>query len=164
MKEQEPIHAYNCKCEGCLMEERGRRIAIEALNEFTHVVDANTDEIANALDVYAKEKEQREAQPRHKYAPFYALLEEIKKLHDSKGADYEGEGKSYCNLRGPEEWGVPAWVYAMTRCEEKMRRLKTFAKGSALKHEGARDSLLDIAVLSLIAVVLMEEQQKGGAK
>jgi len=97
--------------------------------------------------------------PAHRYAQFYALLEEVKALHDSKGSDYEGEGKSYCNLRGPEEWGVPAWVYAMTRCEEKMRRIKTFAKGSTLKHEGARDSLMDIAVLSLIAIVLMEEKE-----
>lgn len=160
MPEQKPIHTSNCKCEECLMEARGRRLRIEALNELKSVVDENTDEIANALDVYAKEKEQREAQPRHKYDPFYALLDEIRKLHDSKGSDYEGQGKPYCNLRGPEEWGVPAWVYAMTRCEEKMKRLKTFAKGSTLQHEGARDSLLDIAVLSLIAVVLLEENEK----
>lgn len=143
-----------CPCERCTQKRERKHAMTE--NEMP---EQNLD-ITTAFDVYAKEKEQREAQPRHKYAPFYVLLDEIKKLHDSKGEDYEGTGKPYCNLRGPEEWGVPAWVYAMTRCEEKMKRLKTFAKGSTLKHEGARDSLIDIAVLSLIAVVLLEEKEQ----
>lgn len=99
----------------------------------------------------------KEAQKLERYEKFYALLKEIKALHDSKGADYEGSGKPYSNLRASEEWGVPAWVYAMLRCEEKMRRLKTYAKGSTLQHEGARDSQIDIAVLALISIVLRED-------
>ena len=94
---------------------------------------------------------------RNRYEKFDALLSEIKALHDSKGADYEGSGVPYANLRASEEWGVPAWVYAMLRCEEKMRRLKTYAKGSTLQHEGARDSQIDIAVLALISIVLRED-------
>ena len=99
----------------------------------------------------------KEAQKLERYEKFYALLKEIKALHDSKGADYEGSGKPYANLRASEEWGVPAWVYAMLRCEEKMRRLKTYTKGSTLQHEGARDSQIDIAVLALISIVLRED-------
>jgi len=99
----------------------------------------------------------KETQKLERYEKFDALLSEIKALHDSKGADYEGSGVPYANLRASEEWGVPAWVYAMLRGEEKMRRLKTYAKGSTLQHEGARDSQIDIAVLALISIVLRED-------
>lgn len=160
--EQKPMHESKCKCDWC--ESEARMVRRDSI--FTRVNDA---QIMDELMAYEVLRSQRGEQvkigpkpaqpPAHRYAQFYALLEEVKALHDSKGSDYEGEGKSYCNLRGPEEWGVPAWVYAMTRCEEKMRRIKTFAKGSTLKHEGARDSLMDIAVLSLIAIVLMEEKE-----
>ena len=91
-----------------------------------------------------------------RYAAFNALLREIKTLHDSKGADYEDGGEEYANLTAAEAWGVPAWKYAMLRVNEKMNRLKAYAKGSTLQNEGVRDSMIDIAVLSLIAVVLKE--------
>ena len=91
-----------------------------------------------------------------RYAAFNALLREIKTLHDSKGADYEDGGEEYSNLTAAEDWGIPAWKSAMLRTNEKLNRLKAHAKGSALQHEGARDSMIDIAVLSLIAVVLKE--------
>jgi len=91
-----------------------------------------------------------------RYAAFNALLREIKTLHDSKGADYEDGGEEYSNLTAAEDWGIPAWKYAMLRTNEKLNRLKAHAKGSALQHEGARDSMIDIAVLSLIAIVLKE--------
>ncbi len=91
-----------------------------------------------------------------RYAAFNALLREIKTLHDSKGADYEDGVEEYSNLTAAEDWGIPAWKYAMLRANEKMNRLKAYAKGSTLQHEGARDSMIDIAVLSLIAIVLKE--------
>ena len=91
-----------------------------------------------------------------RYAAFNALLREIKTLHDSKGADYEDGGEEYANLTAAEAWGVPAWKYAMLRVNEKMNRLKAYAKGSTLQNEGVRDSMIDIAVLSLIAIVLKE--------
>lgn len=91
-----------------------------------------------------------------RYAAFNALLREIKTLHDSKGADYENGGEEYSNLTAAEDWGIPAWTYAMLRANEKMNRLKAYAKGSTLQNEGARDSMIDMAVLSLIAVVVKE--------
>ena len=95
-----------------------------------------------------------------RYAAFDALLREIKTLHDSKGADYESDGVEYSNLTAAEQWGIPAWKYAMNRVDEKLNRLKSYAQGSTLQHEGARDSMIDIAVLSLIAIVLKERAEK----
>jgi hypothetical protein len=101
-----------------------------------------------------------ECTPKVRYAAFDALLREIKTLHDSKGADYESDGVEYSNLTAAEQWGIPAWKYAMNRVDEKLNRLKSYAQGSTLQHEGARDSMIDIAVLSLIAIVLKERAEK----
>ena len=144
-------HIPQCDCSQCIAYRQ-------------HAVRKERDEIvANAFMESVKEAmtlPKREIVPPHptdRYAGFNELLKEIKALHDSKGADYEGSGVPYANLRASEEWGVPAWVYAMLRGEEKMRRLKTYAKGSTLQHEGARDSQIDIAVLALISIVLRED-------
>lgn len=93
-----------------------------------------------------------------RYARFSELLSLMKSTHDSKGADYEGKGRPYENLRAAEAWGVGSWKYALMRCEEKTRRLKSYAQGATLNNESAFDSLLDNAVLHLIAYVLLEEE------
>ena len=92
-----------------------------------------------------------------RYAQFDALLAKMKQIHDAKGHDYEGDGRPYENLRAGEDWNIEAWKYAMLRADEKMRRLKSFAKKGTLKNESALDSLLDIAVLAAIGYVLFEE-------
>lgn len=93
-----------------------------------------------------------------RYKRFSELLALMKTTHDSKGADYEGNGRPYENLRAAEDWGVGSWKYALMRCEEKTRRLKSYAQGATLNNESAFDSLLDNAVLHLIAYVLLEEE------
>jgi hypothetical protein len=81
----------------------------------------------------------------------------MKATHDAKGHDYEGGGRPYENLRAGEDWNIEAWKYAMLRADEKMRRLKSFAKNGTLKNEGVLDSLLDIAILAAIGYVLFDE-------
>lgn len=95
-----------------------------------------------------------------RYTRFDELLSLMKSTHDSKGKDYEGNGKPYANIRAAEDWGMGSWKYAMMRADEKMRRLKSFAQTGTLSNESAYDSLLDIAVLSLIGYVLLEEESK----
>jgi hypothetical protein len=94
----------------------------------------------------------------NRYAQFDALLAKMKQIHDAKGHDYEGDGRPYENLRAGEDWNIEAWKYAMLRADEKMRRLKSFAKKGTLKNESALDSFLDIAVLAAIGYVLFEEE------
>ena len=158
-------HIPQCDCSECVtyrlharlppraeMAAEASKISIQPKQE---TVPPKTDyELSKDALIAHLGKETRKLE---RYEKFDALLSEIKALHDSKGADYEGSGVPYANLRASEEWGVPAWVYAMLRCEEKMRRLKTYAKGSTLQHEGARDSQIDIAVLALISIVLRED-------
>jgi hypothetical protein len=94
----------------------------------------------------------------NRYQRFDELLVAAKQLHDKKGRDYEGNGRPYENLREGEDWGVEPWKMAMMRAGEKLRRVKSFAKGQNLENESAFDSLMDIAILSLIAYALLEEE------
>ena len=92
-------------------------------------------------------------------ARFHEILRELGDLHDSKGADYGRDNDSFANVRASEEWGMPAWVGAMVRLTDKVRRLQAFARKGVLANEAAEDSFRDIAVYAVISLVLYEEQK-----
>lgn len=89
---------------------------------------------------------------------FHALLTEIGELHDKKQADYGRANDPFANVRGTTEWGQPAWVGAMIRATDKMKRLQKLATHGTLSNESAKDSFLDLAVYALIGLVLYEEE------
>lgn len=91
---------------------------------------------------------------------FHALLEEIGELHDRKQADYGVDEDPFANVRGSQEWGIPPWLGAMVRANDKVRRLQTFARKGTLENEGVEDSMMDLAVYALIALVLFREEQE----
>lgn len=88
---------------------------------------------------------------------FHDLLEEAGALHDKKQRDYGKGDDPFANVRSSEDWGLPGWVGAMVRLNDKVKRLQTFAQTGELSNEGAIDSFMDIAVYALIARVLLEE-------
>jgi len=98
---------------------------------------------------------------KERYARFHKLLAELGILHDSKGADYDGNGPEYGNHKALAEWGVASWKSPLFRVNEKMKRLQTFAKTGKINYDGVEDSLKDIAVLSLIALILFREEHDG---
>ena len=89
---------------------------------------------------------------------FHALLREMGELHDRKQADYGTDDDPFANVRAASDWGVPAWVGAMIRATDKVRRLMKLARGRRLENECARDSFLDLAVYAIIALLLWEEE------
>jgi hypothetical protein len=91
-------------------------------------------------------------------ARFHELLGEIGALHDRKQQDYGRGDDPFANVRASTEWGVPAWVGAMVRLNDKVRRLQNLATKGRLANESAIDSLQDIAVYALIALVLYEQE------
>src|SRR2546422_1657577 len=91
-------------------------------------------------------------------ARFHKILEELGELHDKKQADYGRGDDPFANVRASTEWGVPAWVGAMIRLNDKVRRLQSLALKGKLANESAEDSLRDIAVYAIIALVLREEE------
>ena len=90
--------------------------------------------------------------------PFLELLEEVRQLHLSKSQDYGSESDPLANIRqGAEFVGIEPWRGCMVRVADKVQRLKTYCRTGRLVHEGVRDTLLDLAAYSLLAIVLFDE-------
>jgi len=94
--------------------------------------------------------------------PFLDLLEELRTLHLSKSQDYGSESDPLANIRqGAEFVGIEPWRGCMVRVADKVQRLKTYCRTGRLVHEGVRDTLLDLAAYSLLAIVLVDEGKDG---
>lgn len=88
---------------------------------------------------------------------FLDLLDEMRRLHESKSADYGSETDPLANIRqGAEFVGIEPWRGCMVRIADKVQRLKTYCRTGRLVHEGVRDTLLDLSAYSLLAIVLFE--------
>lgn len=90
---------------------------------------------------------------------FHAVLKELADLHDQKQQDYGAPEDPFHNVRSTEEFGVPAWMGAMIRLNDKVKRLQSYARKGELANEGVVDSFRDIAVYAIIAEVLWREDQ-----
>lgn len=88
----------------------------------------------------------------------YQIMTELAALHAKKQADYGLDHDPFANVRGSEDWAVPAWVGAMVRANDKVKRLQTLARKGSLSNESAIDSFNDLAVYAIIARVLFEEK------
>ena len=114
------------------------------------------DEIDEALERLAGDGIAHEQRPGS--LPFLELLEEVRQLHLSKSQDYGSESDPLANIRqGAEFVGIEPWRGCMVRVADKVQRLKTYCKTGRLVHEGVRDTLLDLAAYSLLAIVLFDE-------
>ena len=89
---------------------------------------------------------------------FHALLKEIGDLHDKKQADYGRADDPFANVRGSSEWGVDPWIGSLIRATDKVKRLQKAARGGALENESVEDSMMDLAVYALIALILYREE------
>lgn len=82
---------------------------------------------------------------------FDGRLNDMKSTHDIKMADYGTDEDEYANYRSAEKFGIPAWVSAISRAEEKMNRIAAFVKKGRLENESIEDALRDIATGGAIA-------------
>jgi len=89
---------------------------------------------------------------------FYELLGELGALHAKKQADYGRGDDPFANVRASSDWGVPGWVGALIRGTDKLRRLQSLISNGKLQNESAEDSLRDLAVYAIIALVLFEQE------
>jgi hypothetical protein len=102
--------------------------------------------------------------PRHPLSQaFHDLLVKAGEMHDRKQADYGRDDDPFYNIKQSANWGIEPWVGAMMRADDKMGRLRAMAQdGGELVNEPIEDSLMDIAVYALIALVLREESARSG--
>lgn len=89
---------------------------------------------------------------------FHEVLQELGELHDRKQQDYGKENDPFANVRASNEWGVAPWVGALVRLNDKVKRLQNFARKGTLANESAIDSMRDVAVYAVIALVLYEQE------
>ncbi len=95
---------------------------------------------------------------------FLDLLQEMRRLHESKSADYGSEDDPLANIRqGADFVNIEAWRGCMVRIADKVQRLRTYCRTGRLVHEGVRDTLLDLSAYSLLAIVLFDEGRERDA-
>ncbi len=97
------------------------------------------------------------ADPGYNPLSFGDVLNLVNRLHEQKQADYGRPTDPFANVRASEDFGIPGWVGALVRANDKMRRLQKAAQGGELANERVFDSLLDLATYALIAGVLFSE-------
>jgi len=91
--------------------------------------------------------------------PFMQVVQEIVDLHNKKQNDYGrlDIGDPFSNVRASEDFGIPGWLGAVVRANDKVRRIQKFARSEELVNESVEDSLLDAAVYFMIALCLYRE-------
>jgi len=97
---------------------------------------------------------------------FYSLLTEMAELHKRKDSDYAGS-KPLSNFDASESFGIPAYKGVLIRMSDKWSRITTLLKnenlmdyqanGPLVQDETIEDTLMDLAVYSLITIILRKE-------
>lgn len=97
---------------------------------------------------------------------FNELLDEIRQLHNNKGADYgDGDDDQYDNLHAASRLGISPFLGVLLRMSDKFTRIQTITRKRRINvcGETVTDTLLDLAVYSLLAIQLYEEEHGGKA-
>jgi len=91
---------------------------------------------------------------------FYELLNTIKGLHDAKRHDYGAKEDIFANFRLSNLSGISPWKGSVVRMGDKYSRISSFIKNGdfKFKEESIKDTLLDMAIYSLITIILYEEE------
>lgn len=89
---------------------------------------------------------------------FHKILKELGELHDQKSVGYGTDEDPLANVRASAEWGMPAWVGAMVRLGDKLKRLQAYAQKGELPFEAVEDAFRDAAVYAVIGLVLFEQE------
>jgi len=94
---------------------------------------------------------------------FYVILDAMAELHSRKNHDYAGE-EPLSNLKECEDIGIPAHKGVFVRITDKYKRIKEFFKCGTLevKDESVEDTLMDLAVYSVLCLILYREARDMG--
>jgi len=95
---------------------------------------------------------------------FYKLLDKMADLHSRKNHDYAGDKDPLKNLRASERIGLTPFQGVLVRLQDKWSRLEQFVQSGELlvKDEKVEDTLIDNAIYSLLAIILLKEEKRNG--
>jgi len=92
---------------------------------------------------------------------FYELLEKIGDLHARKNSNYAEDSDPLSNLKACSRLNIPPFMGIMIRLQDKWSRLEQLSKGKPdLVGESIEDTLMDNAVYSLLAIIMLNEAKK----
>ncbi|MBW2135765.1 MAG: DUF1599 domain-containing protein [Deltaproteobacteria bacterium] len=93
---------------------------------------------------------------------FYDLLEKMADLHARKNANYADPTDPLSNLRRCERLGISPFMGVLVRLQDKWSRIENLARGVPDRvGESLEDTLMDNAVYSLLAIILLREMGNG---
>jgi hypothetical protein len=87
---------------------------------------------------------------------FHDLLREIGQLHDDKQADYGSDADPFNNVERSRAIGVAPYLKCFSEMSDKMSRIESWCQKGSLRNESLQDTLRDMAVWSLIAILMLE--------
>jgi hypothetical protein len=92
------------------------------------------------------------------------LLDEMKTIHTKKNGAYSGVDNpdAFANFRMCESFGVSAFLGCLVRMSDKFIRITNIVKNKkndTVPDENLKDTFMDLAVYSVIAVCLLEESE-----
>lgn len=94
---------------------------------------------------------------------FHEALEQVRALHDRKRKDYGSTTEPFANvIEGANFAGLPHWVAALIRANDKMGRLSNVAQGRDLHNDSVEDAFLDLATYALIGLCLYRRANGNG--
>ena len=121
------------------------------------VRNKNTGEVLTVTEILDDGIEARPSLHPHSQR-FHEILKELGELHDQKSLGYGTSKDPLANVQSSTEWCVPAWVGAMIRANDKIRRLQSYAQKGELPFEAVEDAFKDLGVYSIIGLVLFEQE------
>ena len=83
---------------------------------------------------------------------------------NEKGKVYGSDEDSLSNIKGSEEYGVPAWIGASIEGRNCDRRARNLVRNGVTEGETLRNPILDRAVFDVHALSLYDEGQEGSAE
>jgi len=110
---------------------------------------------------WAKKKKAATAPQRQRagHRRFYELIKTIEDLHERKNQNYATTSDPLSNFKECAGFGIQPFMGTLVRMSDKWARIKQLANGQPdLVGESIADTLQDLAVYSIIAMVLYEEQ------
>lgn len=94
---------------------------------------------------------------------FIQLMEQLKELHIKKNAGYSGaDPDPWANFREAEKFGVSPVQGCLIRLSDKYSRMIHLLQNTENDQvgENIRDTLMDLAAYAIIAICLIEEEEK----
>lgn len=164
VEDVEPEHRARAAAEGWVLIDVTKHPdeTVDEYIERLHASDARITEAYDASQWYGASNDTAPPLRHPNSARFHQLLEIAGETHDRKQADYGAGDDPFANVRASEAWGIPGWVGAMVRLNDKVKRLQSLQDKGYLANESALDSFMDIAVYALIAYVLYEQAAEEG--